>query len=148
MLIQSERVVQEALEAASRSRTTVCIAHRLSTIKNADNIIVMSNGQIVEQGTHEALYARDGMYRGLVDAQRISAEGTGDGSITPEEITQMEDDLYRFQSSLSQGSPPLLRKATTGLSIISMKENNAGVVSQTKYSLLYLFKKVSSSRAH
>src|SRR5438105_2840004 len=69
---QSERLVQEALEAASKSRTTICIAHRLSTIKNADNIIVMSHGTIIEQGTDDQLYNSDGMYKGLVDAQRIS----------------------------------------------------------------------------
>ena len=103
-------MVQEALEVASRSRTTVCIAHRLSTIKNADNIIVMSQGKAIEQGTHDELYAQNGMYRGLVDAQCISAESTGEGTETPEDIVEM--DLVRNRS------PTLIRRTTTNQSSI------------------------------
>jgi ATP-binding cassette, subfamily B (MDR/TAP), member 1 len=138
------------LEVASRSRTTVCIAHRLSTIKNADNIIVISQGRVVQQGTHDELYAQDGMYRGLVDAQRISAEGTGDGGDeTPEEITEME--LVRNHSrsqSFPQGEVPgLLRRSTTGKSsIIQSKDLELGVVEKKKYSLFYLLKKVYLSK--
>jgi ABC-type multidrug transport system ATPase subunit len=134
--------VQEALEVASRSRTTVCIAHRLSTIKNADNIIVMSQGRVVEQGTHDDLYARDGMYRGLVDAQCISAESTGEGTETPEEITEMEIIRNRSHSY----SPTLLRRSTTNQSSIQeSKDMKAGVVEKKKYSLFYIFRKVSIS---
>jgi len=71
---KSEGVVQAALDKASQGRTTIVIAHRLSTIKNADNIVVMSAGKIVEQGKHEELIQRKGVYHGLVEAQRISAE--------------------------------------------------------------------------
>src|SRR6266516_7643668 len=73
---QSERQVHEGLEIVSRSRTTVCIAHRLSTIKRADKIIVLSRGRVVEQGTHDELYALQGVYHGLVEAQSLSAEST------------------------------------------------------------------------
>jgi ATP-binding cassette, subfamily B (MDR/TAP), member 1 len=138
------------LEAASRSRTTVCIAHRLSTIKNADNIIVMSNGRVVEQGTHDELYSQSGMYRGLVDAQRISAEGTGDGGDeTPEEVTEL-DAILRHSRSHSMPhaeKPPLLKRSTTGRSssVIEVEELESGVVAKKKYSLWYLFKKVNIS---
>src|SRR5947207_15661700 len=77
--VQSEKQVQEAIQTVSRSRTTVCIAHRLSTIKTADKIIVMSQGEVVEEGTHDDLYAMNGIYHGLVDAQNLSAESDGSG---------------------------------------------------------------------
>ncbi|KAL3495734.1 P-loop containing nucleoside triphosphate hydrolase protein [Aspergillus germanicus] len=68
---QAERVVQEALNHVSNSRTTIMIAHRLSTVKNADNIAVISKGSLVEQGTHEELIARQGSYAALVKAQDL-----------------------------------------------------------------------------
>src|SRR5947207_6777284 len=77
--VQSEKQVQEAIQTVSRSRTTVCIAHRLSTIKTADKIIVMSRGEVVEEGTHHDLYAMNGIYHGLVEAQNISAESDASG---------------------------------------------------------------------
>lgn len=131
------------MEAASKSRTTICIAHRLSTIKNADNIIVMSHGKIIEQGTHEELYNKDGMYKGLVDAQRISAESTGDGEQTPEEVIQMEEQVRRSRSA-SLGEH-LLRRTTTGRSeIMETTDFESGVVQKRKYSLWYLLRKVLS----
>ncbi|XXQ39782.1 ABC transporter transmembrane region [Plasmodiophora brassicae] len=74
----SERVVQEALDQASKGRTTLVIAHRLSTIRHADKIVVMDQGRVVEQGTHESLMRVDaGMYRRLVDAQAITMARAG-----------------------------------------------------------------------
>lgn len=71
---QSEAVVQDALEQASQNRTTITIAHRLSTIKNADKIVVMGKGVILETGKHEDLLALNGAYAQLVDAQKIRAK--------------------------------------------------------------------------
>ena len=68
---ESERLVQEALERLMRSRTTIAIAHRLSTIKNADEICVLHEGQIVERGTHENLIALNGYYKRLYDMQQL-----------------------------------------------------------------------------
>ncbi|HIC32304.1 MAG TPA: ABC transporter ATP-binding protein [Flavobacteriaceae bacterium] len=66
---ESERLVQIALENMMKNRTSIVIAHRLSTIQNADQIIVMQKGEIVEQGTHPELLAKNGMYKKLVEMQ-------------------------------------------------------------------------------
>ncbi|MEE2801446.1 MAG: ABC transporter transmembrane domain-containing protein [Bacteroidota bacterium] len=68
---ESERLVQDALERVMKNRTSVVIAHRLSTIQNADHIVVMKKGQIVEQGTHDELLSKNGLYHTLVEMQSL-----------------------------------------------------------------------------
>jgi ATP-binding cassette, subfamily B, bacterial MsbA len=68
---QSERIVQKALEEVSRDRTVIVIAHRLSTVRNADTIVVLQQGQIVEQGTHQELIALKGLYFNLEKVQGL-----------------------------------------------------------------------------
>ena len=68
---ESERIVQEALDHLMSTRTTIAIAHRLSTIKNADEIIVMKEGRIVERGRHDELLELDGYYKKLHDMQAL-----------------------------------------------------------------------------
>ena len=68
---ESERLVQEALERLMKTRTTIAIAHRLSTIKNADEICVLYEGEIVERGKHEELLAKNGYYKRLNDLQSL-----------------------------------------------------------------------------
>jgi subfamily B ATP-binding cassette protein MsbA len=69
---ESERLVQNALENMMKNRTSIVIAHRLSTIQNADTIVVLNKGRIVEQGRHEALLAKKGMYYSLVEMQSLA----------------------------------------------------------------------------
>jgi len=71
---ESERVVQEALDRLMVGRTSFVIAHRLSTIKNADKIMVLENGQLIEQGNHDELMAMDGLYAHLYKIQYRSKE--------------------------------------------------------------------------
>lgn len=68
---ESEKLVQQALDRLMSNRTTIAIAHRLSTIKNADMIVVMDNGKIVESGTHEQLIKKDGYYKKLYSMQTL-----------------------------------------------------------------------------
>ena len=68
---ESERLVQNALENMMKHRTSIVIAHRLSTIQNADLIVVMQKGRIIEQGTHTELIQKNGMYKRLVEMQTI-----------------------------------------------------------------------------
>ncbi|OGS28120.1 MAG: hypothetical protein A2297_09670 [Elusimicrobia bacterium RIFOXYB2_FULL_48_7] len=68
---ESEQLVQQALEKLMEGRTTLMIAHRLATIKNADKIIVLENGSIVDAGTHEELFKKEGLYKRLHHLQLI-----------------------------------------------------------------------------
>uniref|UniRef100_A0A914Y1T8 ABC-type xenobiotic transporter n=1 Tax=Panagrolaimus superbus TaxID=310955 RepID=A0A914Y1T8_9BILA len=92
---ESERLVQEAIDRASQARTSITIAHRLSTIKNADKIIVIEKGAVVEEGTHDKLVKLDGVYANLVAGQtitRINKSATA------------QDDLYKPIERLKEDS--------------------------------------------
>ncbi|KAF1807947.1 multidrug resistance protein [Eremomyces bilateralis CBS 781.70] len=91
----AEGVVQQALDKAAEGRTTIVIAHKLATIRKADNIVVMRNGRIIEQGSHESLIADGGAYARLVEIQSLAV---GEGkSETETEDTQNPDpaDLHK-----------------------------------------------------
>ena len=69
---ESERMVQAALESAMKGRTTLVVAHRLATVQQADRIMVLDHGKLVEQGTHHELVARGGVYARLAALQFTS----------------------------------------------------------------------------
>ncbi|CAG8395687.1 unnamed protein product [Penicillium salamii] len=86
--VHSEQIVQAALDKAARNRTTIVIAHRLSTIKNADRIVVLQKGKVVESGSHQNLMSMNGgVYFGLVNAQTLSL---GESTKIPESSPKTE----------------------------------------------------------
>ena len=137
---KSEGVVQAALDVAAQGRTTIVIAHRLSTIKTADNIVVMSQGRIVEQGSHDALLEKKSAYENLVEAQRISAQN---------EEKNAETDVFEEENVTSltpekEITREKLERSTTGKSVSSAILESKKSGSESQYSLWTLIKVVGS----
>ncbi|KAH0838927.1 Leptomycin B resistance protein pmd1 [Fonsecaea pedrosoi] len=87
--VRGEQIVQAALDKAAKGRTTIIIAHRLSTIKNADHIVVLSRGRVVESGTHETLVSEGGVYSRLVCTQAISLKDSAQEGMESEFETEV-----------------------------------------------------------
>ncbi|PGH27600.1 hypothetical protein AJ80_00613 [Polytolypa hystricis UAMH7299] len=93
--VRGERIVQEALDRVSANRTTITIAHRLSTIRKADNIVVLKQGAAIEQGTHEELLLKEGLYHTLVNSQHLEM-GEEDSDLQ-EVMTEASKQLTRTE---------------------------------------------------
>jgi ATP-binding cassette subfamily B (MDR/TAP) protein 1 len=89
--------VQQALDSVSKDRTTIVIAHKLSTIRNANNIAVMSNGVIIEQGTHDELIEKGDAYARLVRAQDLGSADADDSTVNKEDVDEKVE-LVRTQT--------------------------------------------------
>ncbi|KAE8392149.1 P-loop containing nucleoside triphosphate hydrolase protein [Aspergillus alliaceus] len=116
----AEGIVQQALDRASRNRTTIVIAHKLATIRNADNIVVMSKGKIVEQGQHGELVARGGAYASLVKAQDLSAARSADlveqsADEIPDKETVLVQSLVRYETAEARHLKMLQHREDFGL---------------------------------
>ncbi|MCJ1400641.1 GTPase-activating protein [Xylographa trunciseda] len=151
---KSEGVVQAALDVAAKGRTTIVIAHRLSTIKTADNIVVMSRGCIVEQGTHDDLLQKGGAYYNLVDAQRIAAAKQEENSDASAALNDAELKLYRTPSSGKSNDFEVdpddvniankLNRTSTQKSTSSVVLQNRKEAAATQYPLWTLIKLIAS----
>ncbi|KAL3494688.1 P-loop containing nucleoside triphosphate hydrolase protein [Aspergillus germanicus] len=111
---RAEGIVQQALDHAARNRTTIVIAHKLATIRNADNIVVMAKGRIVEQGRHEQLVARGGTYANLVRAQDLSTTTAQEKS---------ESDVQDLSREVSEPTPVVDRYRTAVAQELGQMQN-------------------------
>ena len=141
---KSEGVVQAALDVAAQGRTTIVIAHRLSTIKTADNIVVMSQGRIVEQGSHDELLENKSAYYNLVETQRISAENEEKNAEENAEMDEAEEELVKSLTPEKEISREKLERSTTGKSVSSAILESRNSSSERQYSLWTLIKVVGS----
>ncbi|KAI9714737.1 MAG: GTPase-activating protein [Bogoriella megaspora] len=147
---KSEGVVQAALDKAAEGRTTIVIAHRLSTIKTADNIVVMSQGRIVEQGNHDDLLERKSAYYNLVEAQKIAAATEQKAEDEIPILDEKEKQLYRtptkekLNAFEEDPNDLMLNKTKTGKSQSSMALANRKADGENHYSLWTLVKLIAS----
>jgi len=136
---KSEGVVQAALDRAAEGRTTIVIAHRLSTIKHSHNIVVMSAGRIVEQGTHDALLSSRGTYFALVEAQQIAAANKSK-DVEEVDLAEDRDPMQRMPTEKDLK----LTKTTTNKSVSSQVLKSRPTLGDAHYSLWELIKVIAS----
>ncbi|XP_014242218.1 multidrug resistance protein 1-like isoform X2 [Cimex lectularius] len=115
---QSESIVQAALDNAMRGRTTVIVAHRLSTIRNVDTIYALKDGKVFESGSHEELIAKQGLYYGLVEAQKkrdAKAQIGEEGPAIIENQVTLHEKERRSSGVLSRASLRRSRRKSSAL---------------------------------
>ena len=116
--LQSEHMVQMALDRASKGRTTIIVAHRLSTIVNADRIIFIDSGKVLEMGTHEELMLKKSAYYNLVLAQQVTENETKNSSLLDNEVIGETQLITKNSINSSIGSSSI-RIKTKNSSIIA-----------------------------
>ncbi|KAF3016964.1 hypothetical protein E8E15_004968 [Penicillium rubens] len=102
--IQGERIVQAALDRVSKDRTTIMIAHRLSTVRRADKIIVMKDGRNCEEGSHQELMLKEGIYHSLVHAQQLEPLTDLMDADVPDSILSQKEEVKPQVHTTKEGS--------------------------------------------
>ncbi|KAL9551757.1 hypothetical protein MBANPS3_004113 [Mucor bainieri] len=114
---QSERLVQAALDAAAADRTTIVIAHRLSTIRNADLIVVMQAGDLIEQGNHNDLLELNGVYADLVRKQEIATKQVGDATEEPDSDELLRREQLELAAEKQRADDALVNEKDTTVNL-------------------------------
>lgn len=127
----AERAVQDALDRVSADKTTLIIAHKLATVKAADNIAVMTEGKVVEQGTHEELIQRGGLYAAMVQSQDLGAKSGEPDLVKDEGEGSESDDLEHVMS--------LQRTKTESGSVAAVEKLTAGTLNYSLVRCCYIF---------
>ncbi|RHZ65785.1 hypothetical protein Glove_311g54 [Diversispora epigaea] len=148
---QSEGIVQDALDKASKNRTTIVIAHRLSTIRNATKIIVMNQGTIMEIGNHEELMEKKSAYYKLVEAQQIQSakEAEKNPDLLNSSMIPLEDTIIINKQDIIPEEDQKLGRVVTNVSassaILSKRKADleAGMKHDYEYTTWELIKKVT-----
>lgn len=136
----SERLIQAALDRVSDGRTSISIAHRLSTVKNADNIIVMGAGEILEQGTYTELLAKDGVFAGMVRMQSLEkSSAQTQGMILERSPAISHFDLQDDDLSKEKAADEDIRQSTTEVPDSSDASEKGGTSKISKRSFLSTF---------
>ncbi|KAL6231862.1 hypothetical protein BDW75DRAFT_31362 [Aspergillus navahoensis] len=127
--VRGEKIVQAALNRVSKDRTTIMIAHRLSTVRNADRIIVLRDGENVEEGSHEELLERGGVYSGLVKAQVL---GTFDGA------ANLEEEIEQKEWTAGEEKPVIMSEEAPAQKMRGSKSLGTIIYEQRAYWTLYI----------
>ncbi|KAL4995590.1 P-loop containing nucleoside triphosphate hydrolase protein [Aspergillus recurvatus] len=127
--VRGEKVVQAALNRVSKHRTTIMIAHRLSTVRDADRIIVLREGENVEEGSHEELLEREGVYSGLVKAQLLGAFGGADN---------LEEDREQKEWAGEGEKPEIVSEEAPTQKMRGFKSLRTILYEQRAYWMLYI----------
>lgn len=144
---QSEGIVQDALDKASKNRTTIVIAHRLSTIRNATKIVVMNHGVIVESGTHDELMSKKGSYFNLVEAQRIqqakkAKESTENEDSSDVLVTARNEDIVPEEDH-AIGRVITNKSASSAILVKRKADLEAGMKFDYEFTTIELLRKVT-----
>lgn len=123
----SEKRIQASIEKASQGRTVIAIAHRLSTIRAASKIVVMKKGEILEQGTHDELIARNGSYADMVQLQ--SVKSTNDNKSSRSSVTEDPDAIEKPEGTTIAENKESDDKSNAGRT----KEEDAAIVSKSVF---------------